>query len=507
VSGTITAQQRAVLVVASLAVGLAFLDETAVVTALRAIQADLGLSSLELQWVMGAYLLALASLMAAAGRLADVHGRRRTFLIGAGIFAVGSAVCALAPTAGVLIGGRGVQGVGAALVVPLGYANATLVVPEERRGWALGIVSTGATVFLAAGPVLGGLLTQVFGWRSVFAVNLLPILVVGVVAARWMPESHLERREAIDVAGLVLLVCGLAAMTTALLQVQSWRWVVTAATALVAVVALAGFVVVERRSASPLVDLRLLRIPTVAGSLAALLAFQFAILGLTVYFTLYLQHVLGFAPAVAGALCLPAVALAPFLAGWVGRATDRRGTRGLTVGALLLASAAVLGIGLLSGERIVLLLLVPLLAFGVARPVATIAGTAGAVGAISAQSRGLAAALATQSRQVGAVLGVAALGVVVTAVEHSTRAELLHTVDASFDRADRQALDAVLAGGDNADALLAALTPAQRTAAVDAAADAYVHGFAVAMIVVSTVLIVAAVAGWWLLRPRNVATG
>jgi predicted MFS family arabinose efflux permease len=407
----------------------------------------------------------------------------------------------------VLIGGRGVQGVGAALVVPLGYANATLVVPEERRGWALGIVSTGATVFLAAGPVLGGLLTQVFGWRSVFAVNLLPILVVGVVAVRWMPESHADRREAIDVPGLVLLVCGLAAMTTALLQVQASGWVVTVAMALVAVVALAGFFVVERRSASPLVDLSLLRIPSVAGSLVALLAFQFAILGLTVYFTLYLQHVLGFAPAVAGALCLPAVVLAPFLAGWVGRATDRRGTRGLTVGALLLASAAVLAIALLSGERIVLLLLVPLLAFGLARPVATIAGTAGAVGAISAQSRGLAAALATQSRQIGAILGVAALGVVVTTAEHSTRTELLHTVDASFDGADRQALDAVLAGGDNADALLAALTPAKQAAAVDAAADAYVHGFVLAMIVVSTVLLVSAVAVWWLLRRRPVTTG
>jgi EmrB/QacA subfamily drug resistance transporter len=507
VSTTRTTQQRAVLFVASLAVGLAFLDETAVVTALRAIQADLGLSSPELQWVMGAYLLALASLMAAAGRVADVQGRRRTFVVGAVIFAVGSAVCALAPTAGVLIAGRGMQGVGAALLVPLGYANATLVVPEERRGWALGIVSTGATVFLAVGPVLGGVLTQAFGWRSVFAVNLLPIVVVAVVAVRWMPESHVERRETIDVVGLVLLICGLAAMTTALLQVQTSGWVVPAAAAVVAVIALAGFVMVERRSSAPLVDLSLLRIPAVAGSLTGLLAFQFAILGLTVYFTLYLQHVLGFAPAVAGALTLPAVVLAPFLAGWVGRSTDRHGTRELTIGALLLASAAVLAIALLSGERVVLLLLFPLLAFGVARPVATIAGTAGAVGAISAQSRGLAAALATQSRQIGAVLGVAALGLVVTATEHSTRTELLHTVDASFDRADRKALDAVLAGGDNADSLLAALTPTQRTAAIDAAADAYTHGFAVAMIVTSAILVAAAVAGWWLLRRRDVTTG
>jgi putative intracellular protease/amidase len=97
--------------------------------------------------------------------------------------------------------------------------------------------------------------------------------------------------------------------------------------------------------------------------------------------------------------------------------------------------------------------------------------------------------------------------VVVTATEHSTRTELLHTVDAGFDRADRRALDAVLAGGDDADSLLAALTPGQRTAAVDAAADAYVHGFTVAMIVASAVLLVAAVAGWWLLRPRRASTG
>src|SRR4029453_18823641 len=277
--------------------GLAFLDETAVVTALRAIQGDLGMSSPTLQWVMGAYLLALASLMAAAGRLADLYGRRRTFLVGTAIFGLGTLVCVLAPTALILVAGRGVQGIGAALLVPLGYANATLAVPEERRGWALGIVSTGAAVFLAMGPLVGGLLTQTVGWSWVFGINLLPLLVIAVIAVRWMPESRSDQRERVDVLGLLLLVCGLSALTTALLQVQTSGWVVIAVAILVAVVALTGFVVVERRSATPLVDLRLLRIPAVAGSLAALFAYQFAILGGTVYLTLYLQHVLGFGPA------------------------------------------------------------------------------------------------------------------------------------------------------------------------------------------------------------------
>jgi EmrB/QacA subfamily drug resistance transporter len=496
-------RQRVVLVAASLAVGLAFLDETAVVTALRAIQAELGMSSPTLQWVMGAYLLALASLMAAAGRLADLYGRRRTFLIGTGLFALGSFVCVVAPTAFVLVVGRGVQGVGAALLVPLGYANATLAVPQERRGWALGIVSTGATVFLAVGPLVGGLLTQTLGWRWVFGINLLPLLVIAVLALRWMPESRADSREPVDILGLVLLVCGLSALTTAVFQVQTSGRALTACVVLVAVVALTAFVFVERRSAAPLVDLRLLRIPAVAGSLAALFAYQFAILGVTVYLTLYLQHVLGFGPAVAGALTLPAVLFAPLLSSWVGRRTDKRGTRGLTLGALLLAALSVLVIGLVADARAVPALIVPLLVFGVARPAATIAGTAETVGAIPARSRGLASALATQSRQLGAVLGVAALGLVVTATEHHTRTELLHTVDAGFDQADRDALDALLADGDKADSLLAALSPDQRTAALDAAADAYVHGFSIAMFVVAALLLAATALGWFLIPRRS----
>ena len=123
--------------------------------------------------------------------------------------------------------------------------------------------------------------------------------------------------------------------------------------------------------------------------------------------------------------------------------------------------------------------------------------------AIGARSRGLASALATQSRQLGAVLGVAVLGLVVTATEHHTRTQLLHTVDAGFDRADRKALDALLAGGDEADSLLAALSPDQRTAALDAASDAYVHGFSVAMFVVTAVLLVASAVGWLLIPRRN----
>jgi MFS family permease len=154
--GELTAAQRWILFAASLAVGLAFLDETAVVTALRTIQRQFSASNAEVQWVMGSYLLALASLMAATGHIADVYGRRRLFIVGAALFGLGSLACAASPNEEWLIASRALEGVGGALVIPLGLANATSDLPEERRGWVIGVVSAGATVFLALGPVIGG---------------------------------------------------------------------------------------------------------------------------------------------------------------------------------------------------------------------------------------------------------------------------------------------------------------------------------------------------------------
>ncbi|UUY02921.1 MFS transporter [Svornostia abyssi] len=294
----LTAQQRWVLVAGGLAVGLAFLDETAVVTALRAMQADFGATSTETQWVMGAYLLALASFIAVAGRLADLHGRRRLFLVGVGLFGAGSLAAAAAPSEEALIAARAVQGAGAALLVPLGMANATAALPEERRGWAVGIVSTGATVFLALGPLIGGGLTELVGWRWIFLVNLPAVAAIAWITLRWMPETRGAEREPIDVPGLVLLVAGLVTLVLALLNMAGWGPTapVTLALLTAGVGLLAAFVVVERRVPSPLVDLDLLRIPAVTGSLCALFAIQFSILGLTVYVTLYLQHVLGYSP-------------------------------------------------------------------------------------------------------------------------------------------------------------------------------------------------------------------
>jgi EmrB/QacA subfamily drug resistance transporter len=499
----LTAAQRWILFAASLAVGLAFLDETAVVTALRTIQRQFGASDSEVQWVMGSYLLALASLMAATGRIADLYGRRRLFIVGAALFGLGSLACAAAPSEEVLIASRALQGAGGALVIPLGMANATGALPEEHRGWVIGIVSMGATVFLALGPLIGGGLVELVGWRWIFLVNVPLVVTIIVIAVRFLPESRAEEREPLDVTGFALLVGGLVCLTIALLNLQDWgpRALVTLSVLAAAVVLLTGFVAVEHRSEHPLINLKLLRIPTVSGSLCALFAIQFAILGLTVYLTLYLQNVLGYSPALAGALTLPTVAAAPLLAAAVGRRTDREGTRLLTSGSMLLASVALVCIALLAAHRQVALLLPAFLVFGIARPVATVAGTVGTVGAIPRAARGLATALVTEARQLGAVMGVAVLGLVLTGLEIARRRELLTGVDSNFGQRRRAALDGILANSSHAQRLLQAVPAARRGEVRDAAASAFISGFRAAMLLAAVLAVAASVVSWRLLKP------
>ncbi len=259
----------------------------------------------------------------------------------------------------------------------------------------MGIMSTGATAFLSLGPLIGRGIVELVGWRWIFLANLPVIAAIITIAVRWFPESRGVVREPLDVTGLVLLVCGLVSVVLALRNMQDWGPTAPVTLGLLSsgVPLLAGFAVVERRTPHPLISRWLLKIPAVTGSLCALFAIQFAILGLTVYLTLYLQLALGYSPAVAGALTLPTVAMAPLLSTSVGRMTDQIGTRTLTGGSILLAAVALTAIGLLADQREVVLLLPAFLAFGIARPIATIAGSAATVGATPLEARGLSSGL------------------------------------------------------------------------------------------------------------------
>jgi MFS family permease len=372
----LTPAQRGALTAAGAANALIFLDQTSVTVALPAIQRDFDSSTAEVQWTIGAYLLVLASLMAGSGRLADLYGRRRLFLAGVALFGVCSLACAIAASQLALIVARLAQGAGAALTQPLALAHATAVVPPERRGWAVGVLASAGTTCLMIGPLLGGLLVETVGWRWVFLMNLPVVALALILGRRHMVESPSARRPPAR-------------------RIRGDR--------------------AAQRPSPP--SAAAPPAPGGASSLAALLAIQGAVLGVTVYVVLFLQNGLGLSAIEAGAALLPAMMWSALLSTWTGRLADRHGERRLVGGGLVLAAAGLAAIGLLAPTEEVLWLLPGLLAFGIARPFVFTPASTGPLEAIPTDERGLASSLVTESRQLGAVLGVAALGALAAAFE------------------------------------------------------------------------------------------
>lgn len=383
--------------------------------ALPAIQREFTASSAELQWIISAYLMALAMFMAVAGRLADHVGRKRLFLAGLVLFGLASATAAAAPGLGILIGARFAQGIGGAVVQPLALATTTRAVGDDRRGWAIGLLATGGTTFLAVGPLAAGALLELGSWRWVFLVPLPVVALASVQAARWVEPSREPEPVPIEIPGVVLLVLGLAGTVVGVTQLAEWGRPALAPS-LLGVALLAAFVRHELRSPRPLVQLRLLRDRWLSASLAALFAIQFVVLGTSVYLMLFLQHGLGESALTAGLVLALSGMFTPLLSTTTGHLSDRRGPRPLVVRGLLLTTAGLVWMALAAPSRNVLVLLPGLLAYSLSRPAVFTPASLGALATLPPGRRGLAAGLVTETRQLGAVLGVAVLGAVLTAV-------------------------------------------------------------------------------------------
>lgn len=397
-------RQRWILACTLSANALVFLDQTAVTVALPAIGRDFGARTDSLQWVITAYLLALAMFMVMVGRVGDVWGRRRVFIGGLALFGLGSCLCALAPTLPLLVAARFVQGIGGAVLAPLALSITVAAVGDQRRGWAIGILATAGTSLLVLGPLLAGPLVSA-NWRWVFAVNVPVVTVAAFAAVRNLPASPVVPRVPLDWLVVVLLSAGLAALVIGLVGIVG-----LGATALVPIIAgvlVLGFTLErERRRPDPLLDVRALGNPMLAGSLVALFAVQFAVFALTVPMALYLQHHLGLDAVRTGAVLALAGLGTPLLSLRTGRLADRRGPKALVVPGLVLAAAGLIAVGSLAHTGALAPLLPGLLAFAVARPMIFSPASAGALLALGSARRGFAASLATEARQLGAVLGV-----------------------------------------------------------------------------------------------------
>ena len=327
-----------VLVAAVLGSAMTFIDGSAVNVALPVIQRELGADAAQMQWVIEGYALFLSALILLGGSLGDLYGRKRLFLIGIVIFAAASMGCVVAPSVGVLIAARCVQGIGAACAMPESLALISATFSGAERGRAIGTWSGFASITGAAGPVLGGWLAQHASWRWVFLVNIPIAIAVIAISWRGYPESRDEAMpHRLDVVGAILATAGLGAFTFGLIQSQGGRPGVLGIVTLAAGIAmLAAFIIVESRSPAPMMPLDLFRSRVFAAANLYTL-FLYAALGGSLYFLPYLLiDVQRYTPTAAGAALLPFVILMFAFSRWSGGLVAHVGARlPLVAGAVL----------------------------------------------------------------------------------------------------------------------------------------------------------------------------
>jgi EmrB/QacA subfamily drug resistance transporter len=412
------------LVAVAFGLFMIMLDNTVVNVALPSIRADLGISISSLEWVVNGYALTFGVLLLTGGKLADLLGRRRIFIVGLAIFTVSSFFCGFAGSEHVLIAARVVQGVGAALMNPATLSIITATFPPRQRGMAIGIWAGISALALAIGPLVGGAITEHINWSWVFYINV-PIGIIGILAARvFIDESRDESREQrLDFPGLATSALGLFALTYALIESNDRGWGDTRVIVLfVAAAALLGlFLLLEKRQRLPMLDLSLFRNSTFASANAVMFLIGLAMFGTFFFVSLYVQNVLGYSPMKAGATFLPMTMLIILVAPNAGRLSDKVGPRALMVPGLALVTLS-LGLFSLLDEGSSFWHLLPALVtggFGMAMAMAPT--TSAAMHAVPVDKAGVGSAVINAMRQVGGSVGIAVTGAIMATQFNPTR--------------------------------------------------------------------------------------
>jgi len=453
----------ATIAVSCIAVAMLMLDISVINTALSDIAGGLHTGLSGLQWVLDAYTLPLAATVLTAGALADKFGRRRLFLIGLTIFTIASALCGAAGDIGLLVAARAVQGTGAAIMFATSLALIAQAAPsQEQRAKALAVWGATIGAAFAIGPFVGGGLTQLFGWRAIFIINVPIGIVALVVTLRSVGESRDAQARAIDWPGQVALIGGMFLLIFGLLRGngEGWGSPLIVATLSGAVALLGVFATIQLRSPRPMLPLRLLREPRFAAPQVAAASISASFFALFLYITLYLQTVLGLSAIETGLVYLPGTALMFIVSAMTAQFAQTVSPARLAVGGLAIVAA---GMGMLlttgadSSWTVVLPgVLITCLGTGLFNP----AASALALSALPEHQSGLASGTNDLFRQTGIAVGIAFLGTLVPA--------------------------SAALGGDP---------------------HAYVDGFHHAVIAATAIAGVGAIGTWALLRPRRSTVG
>ncbi|MGI5425661.1 MFS transporter [Streptomyces sp. CA-179760] len=402
-----------VLAICCMSLLIVSLDNTVLNVALPSMQQDLHASTSGLQWTIDAYTLVLASLLMLAGSTADRIGRKRVFMAGLIVFTLGSVLCSLAPNLEALVAFRMIQAVGGSMLNPVAMSIITNTFTDPReRARAIGVWGAVVGISMAAGPLVGGLLVDSVGWRSIFWINLPVGLAALLLTLRFVPESRAAKARRPDPVGQLLVIALFGSLTYAIIEAPTAGFTSIAPLVVVALAALAGLLWYEPRRAEPLIDLRFFRSAPFSGATAIAVSAFAALGGFLFLSTLYLQNVRGLTALEAGLWMLPMAAPTFLCAPLSGRLVGTRGPRL----PLLIAGFAMTASGVLfaafEAETSNVTLLIGYVLFGIGFGFVNAPITNTAVSGMPRAQAGVAAAVASTSRQLGQTLGVAVVGAV-----------------------------------------------------------------------------------------------
>ena len=480
------------------------LDIMIVNVALPDIERGFHASLSDLQWVIDAYALTLAAFLLTAGSLADLYGRRILFAAGIAIFTLGSLACALSTSSLFLVIARGAQGIGGAIMFATSLALLAQAFQGKDRGVAFGAFGAITGVAIAVGPVLGGALTSGAGWRWIFYVNVPIGAIALVVTLLRVDESRDPNARRPDWIGFVTFSAGLAALVFALIHSNADGWgsstVVVSLSA--AGVLLASFLLAERLQSHPMLDLRLLRVPTFNGGLVAAWAISASIFSTLTFLVLYLQNILGLSAVATGIRFLPLTGAIFLTAGIAGRLTARVPRRLLIgPGFALVGGGMLLMRGLTPGSGWTHLLPGMIVA-GVGAGLVNVPLVSTAVGVVEPSRAGMASGINSTLRQVGIATGVAALG---SLFASQVRSSVVNHLAATPLSAHAHQLAHAISGGGATHAVTA--TPARLRGLVAGAARAgFVSGLNEILLIGAIVALAGAVISLALIRERDFVT-
>jgi len=409
-------RRAVVLGICCLSVFVTGVDITIVNVALPSIGRDLGASVSGLQWTIDAYTLVIACLLMLSGSLADRFGRRRVFQVGLVTFSIGSLLCSVSGSLGMLVAFRGLQAVGGAMLNPVAMAIiASTFTQPAGRARAIGVWGSVVGLSLAAGPVLGGVLVSAISWRAIFWLNV-PVGALAIaLTMRFVPESRAERPRRVDPVGQVLVILTLGPLTGAVIEGprQGWSSALIVMLFAVAIVSAAALVLVEPHRREPLIDVRFFRSAPFSGAALIAVVALAANAGFLFLNTLYLQDARGYTPLHAGLMTIPFAGAVAVCSNLSGKIIARRGPR-LALG--LAGSLVAIGSSLmitLSAHTAIWFLVLTYLVFGAGAGFVGAPITNTALSGMPRDQAGVAGAIASTCRQAGSAFGVAVTGAII----------------------------------------------------------------------------------------------